>query len=102
MLHHTPIKFGVDPAPVPLNGDVPVDNLQDLLRRKRDLEKNKATFRLSEADCNLLLTNAHEFYFKDKQVVVHEGQELPSVYRIKSGKVNIMKNGIVVSTIAQV
>lgn len=103
-LHHHPptIKYGVDPAPFPLDGDVVVDNIQDLLKRKRELEKNKAKLRLSEADCNLLLTNASEHYYKDKQVVVHEGQELPSVYRVKSGNLNIMKEGKTVSTISQV
>jgi hypothetical protein len=99
---HTPkIKFGVDPAPLPLNGEH-IDNLQDLIQRKREIQKNKTRFHLSEADCNLLLTNANEFHYKDRQVIVQEGQELPSVYRIKTGKVNIVKGGVPISVISQV
>lgn len=96
------VKYGIDPAPTPLNGDQPVDNLQDLIQRKREIQKNKSKFHLSEADCNLLLTNAREFHYKDQQVIVQEGQELPSVYRVKSGKVNIVKHGVTVSVISQV
>jgi hypothetical protein len=95
------IKYGVDPAPTPPR-EHPTDNLQDLLNRKREIQKNKSKFHLSEADCNLLLTNANEYYFKDKQIIVQEGQELPSVYRIKSGKVSITKDGKQISIISQV
>ena len=76
--------------------------MQDLILRKREIQKNKNRLHLSEADCNLLLTNANEFHYKDQQTIVQEGQELPSVYRIKSGRVNITKGGTTVSMIPQV
>jgi hypothetical protein len=98
----TGLKFGIDPAPFPLPREPHFDNLQDLIQRKREIQKNKSKFHLSEADCSLLLTNADEYHYKDRQVIVQEGQELPSVYRIKVGKVNIVKGGTAVSVISQV
>jgi hypothetical protein len=79
-----------------------LDNLQELLRRKRELEKNKRRFHLTEADCNLLLTNANEFTFKDGQIIVQDGDTLSSVYRVKSGKVLFMKGPTVLCELGQV
>lgn len=71
----------------------PLDNVQDLLRRKREIEKNKSKYHLTEADCSLILTNANEYTFTDGQVILEEGHENSSVYRIKSGVVALSKGG---------
>lgn len=78
-----------------------LDNLQELLQRKRELEKNKHKFHLTEADCNLLVTNANEFSFTNGQVIAKEGQEITSVFRIKSGKVTIVSSGKKVCELSQ-
>jgi hypothetical protein len=51
-------------------GAPPLDNLQELLRRKREVEKNKSKYHLTEADCSLILTNANEYSFTDGQVII--------------------------------
>lgn len=73
--------------------DPALDNLQDLLRRKADIKNHKNKFHLTEADASLLLTNANEYTFTDGQVILEEGQENSSVYRIKYGRVALSKNG---------
>jgi CRP-like cAMP-binding protein len=92
----------VSPPPVlSLDSGVPLDNLQDLLKRKREIEKNKSKYHLTEADCSLILTNANEYSFKDGQVIMEEGHENSSVYRIKSGVVSLSKNGVVFCELSQ-
>lgn len=76
-----------------VQGEPALDNMQELLKRKREIEKNKAKYHLTEADAALLLTNANEYNFTDAQVILEEGHENHSVYRIKSGKVALSKNG---------
>ena len=83
-------------------GAPPLDNLQDLLKRKREIEKNKYKYHLTEADCNLILTNANEYTFMDGQVIMEEGHENSTVYRIKSGAVSLSKNGHVFCELSQV
>ncbi len=85
-----------------LSAEPSENNLQDLLKRKRELEKNKTKYHLTEADCNLLLTNANEYSFNDGQVILEEGHESSSLYRIKSGKVILRKNGISFCELTQV
>lgn len=82
-----PVLSFADPAAPAL------DNVQDLIRRKREIEKNKSKYHLTESDCNLILTNANEFSFSDGQVILEEGHENSSVYRIKSGIVSLSKSG---------
>lgn len=82
-------------------GAPPLDNLQDLLKRKREIEKNKSKYHLTEADCSLILTNANEYSFTDGQVIMEEGHENSSVYRIKSGVVSLSKNGTVFCELSQ-
>eukprot|EP00026_Physarum_polycephalum_P005944 Phypoly_transcript_05983.p1 GENE.Phypoly_transcript_05983~~Phypoly_transcript_05983.p1 ORF type:complete len:557 (+),score=123.39 Phypoly_transcript_05983:35-1705(+) len=93
----------VSPPPVlsPEVGGPPLDNLQELLRRKREIEKNKSKYHLTEADCSLILTNANEYSFTDGQVILEEGQANSSVYRIKSGTVSLSKNGKVFCELSQ-
>lgn len=81
--------------------DPVADNLQDLLRRKREMEKNKMKYHLTEADAGLLLTNANEFTFTNGQVIAKEGQQIVSVYRIKSGKVSLENEGKQVCELSQ-
>lgn len=57
------------------------------------MEKNKLKLHLTEADCNLLLTNANEFNFTKGQTIAREGQTLTSVYRIKFGSVSLINPG---------
>lgn len=84
----------LSPPTLPADAGAPVlDNLQDLLRRKREIEKNKSKYHLTESDCTLILTNANEYTFTDGQVILEEGHENSSVYRIKSGIVALSKNG---------
>lgn len=78
------------------------NSLEDLIRRKRLLEMNKKKYHLTEADCLLILTNANEFTFADGQAILAEGQEMSSLYRIKSGKVRAMKEGMFVADLPQV
>ena len=56
------------PTAPTLDGGPLLDNLQDLLRRKREIEKNKSKYHLTESDCSLILTNADEYSFSDGQV----------------------------------
>ncbi len=92
----SPIMF-----PPPLDTP-PLDNLQELLKRKREIEKNKTKLHLTEGDCNLLMTNADEFSYTDGQVIVNAGQEISSMYRLKYGKVKLMRDGKKVCELSQV
>lgn len=78
------------------------DNVQDLLKRKRELEMNKRRYHLTEADASLLLTNANEFSFEDGQVIGHEGDNLNSAYRVKSGTIALKRDGHKICTVTQV
>lgn len=79
-------------APMP-TAPMATDNIQDLLKRKREAESNKRRFHLTEVDANLLLTNANEFSFEDGQVIGKAGDSLNAAYRVKSGTVVLMKDG---------
>lgn len=92
-----PVQFAEHLGPT----EVVVDNLQELLRRKREVEKNKSKYHLTEADASLLLTNANEYTFSDGQVILEEGHENLSVYRVKSGRVALSKNGVAFCEMAQ-
>jgi len=69
------------------------DNIHDVIKRKREVESINRRFHLTEADANLLLTNANEFSFEDGQVIGHEGDNLNSAYRVKSGIVALKRDG---------
>lgn len=93
-LHHsfsTPSNIAAPEQPQ--QPPVQLDNWHELLNRKREMEKNKLKLHLTEADCNLLLTNANEFNFTKGQTIAREGQTLTSVYRIKFGSVSLINPG---------
>jgi len=79
-----------------------LNNIQDLLRRKREFERNKRRLHLTEADCSLLLTNANEFTFNDRQIIAQEGDALTSIYRVKHGTVVLMKDDLTICEFSQV
>lgn len=90
-----------------MNPDLPttppaLDNIQDLLRRKRDLDLNKRRHHLTEAECNLLLTNANEFTFADGQIIGRAGDNLTAAYRVKSGVVKLKKEDKPICELKQV
>ena len=39
------------------------------------------------------MTHATELHFKDGQVIVEGGHDISAVYRVKSGKISIFRNG---------
>jgi len=82
--------------------DETINSLDDLLKRKRQLEQNKKKYHLTEADCSLILTNANVYTFTDGQVILAEGQEISSLYRIRYGKVKITRGGQVMGDLPQV
>jgi hypothetical protein len=79
-----------------------IDNVQELVKRKREAEMNKRRYHLTEADANLLLTNANEFSFEDGQVIGNVGDNLNSAYRVKSGTVAMKKEGNKICEVTQV
>ena len=60
---------------------------------RAELAKTKAKFTLTEKDGSLLVTHATELHFADGQVIVEGGHDISNVYRVKSGKITIIKNG---------
>lgn len=56
------------------------------------METNKRRLRLTEPECNLLLTNANEYSFKDGQVIGRDG-DIATAFRVKSGVVRVEKDG---------
>eukprot|EP00026_Physarum_polycephalum_P006560 Phypoly_transcript_06608.p1 GENE.Phypoly_transcript_06608~~Phypoly_transcript_06608.p1 ORF type:complete len:487 (+),score=78.82 Phypoly_transcript_06608:90-1550(+) len=87
-------------APIP-TAPVPTDNVQELIKRKREVEMNKRRYHLTEADANLLLTNANEFSFEDGQIIGHVGDNLNSAYRVKSGIVALKRDGSKICELTQ-
>lgn len=70
------------PAPpglAPPTTSVPVDTMQDLITRKRDAERNKFKYHLTEADCNLLCTHGSTESFKAGDVLVEGGASVTKV-----------------------
>lgn len=79
----------------------PLDNIQLLLQRKAELTKNKAKFTLTETDAQLLTTHSSEIHFEDGQLIMQELQNVDNVFRIKSGKVSVSKNGLKLNTVGK-
>ena len=73
-----------------------------MLQRKAELAKNKAKYTLTETDGSLLVTHATELHFADGQVIVEGGHDISSVYRVKSGKISIFRNGNLCCELSQV
>jgi CRP-like cAMP-binding protein len=67
-------------------------SLQSLIQRKTDQAKQRAKYSLTEKEANLLLTHAKELTFQDGDVILKEGITYEVVYRVKSGKVCIVKD----------
>lgn len=87
---------------LPLPQQPPIDNIQDLLRRKREIDLNKRRHHLTEAECNLLLTNANEFSFSDGLIIGRRGDSLTSAYRVKSGSIKLMRGDVQFCELKQV
>lgn len=69
------------PAPPGLSPAISqsVDTLQDLITRKREADKNKFKYHLTEADCNLLCSHGTAGTFTAGQVLVEVGAPLTKV-----------------------
>eukprot|EP01114_Cavostelium_apophysatum_P012858 TRINITY_DN2981_c0_g1_i1.p1 TRINITY_DN2981_c0_g1~~TRINITY_DN2981_c0_g1_i1.p1 ORF type:complete len:571 (-),score=157.34 TRINITY_DN2981_c0_g1_i1:132-1844(-) len=70
-----------------------MSDLEEFLRRKRDIDRKKAKVHLTELDAELLFTNADEFTFRDGETIIKEGQMVNTVYRLKKGRAKIVKAG---------
>lgn len=93
------------PAPVeltPVSSSANIDTLQDLLQRRTEAQKNRLLFHLTEADCNLICTNAQEIKFTSGQLIAAEGARIMSVYRLKTGKITLMKGSTKLMDLPQV
>jgi hypothetical protein len=87
-------------APPPPATDL--DTLQDLLQRRAEANKNRLLFHLTETDCNLICTNATELKYTAGQVISTAGDVIKAIYRIKSGKVSLMKGEVKLYDLPQV
>ena len=85
------------PAPPglsPPESSLPVDTLQDMIARKRDADRNKLRYHLTEADCNLLCTHGVPTRFSVGEVIMPADGLMTKAYRIKSGNVGLMKEDL--------
>src|SRR5271163_1676806 len=80
----------------------PVDTLHELMQRRIEAYKNRLLYHLTETDCNLICTNATELKFTSGQVIATEGAVINVVFRIKSGKISLMKHGVKLYDLPQV
>lgn len=88
-------KESVPPPPLaPLSPASSADTLHDLISRRKDAEKNKLKYHLTEKDCQLICTNAVDHMFVDGDVIAEAGQGIKNVYRLKAGRVTIVKAGV--------
>lgn len=92
------------PPPKELALQVPAntDTLQDLLQRREEARKNRLLFHLTESDCDRICTNSTEKRYTPGQVIVNEGEVISALYRIKSGKVSLMKGEVKLCDLPQV
>lgn len=72
----------------------PTDTLHDLMNRRKEAEKNKLRFHLTEADCQLICTNAVDRVFQDGAIIAESSHTIKSVFRLKAGRISFMKAGV--------
>jgi hypothetical protein len=81
------------PAPLDIAPTATVDTVQDLVTRRREARQNRLRYHLTETDCVLLCTHGVDKYYQHGQVIAQEGQPIRAVYRIKSGRICLQKQG---------